>query len=188
MSASKSASCNVSWLLTTVMVTHDWRGADHGHDRLVVMNVRPIRQVGTQQDLYERPEKFDRIFRRPLDLHRQQHREPQADSSSAGGPSSPARRSGPGGARSRCVERLALLANVPQASDNSLSGRGGIRLLSRFAGRPARRLSPQERVIVQIQNPGGQPLPAQAGRSAGVNRRAACFRRSIVRSHWPQSH
>lgn len=41
--------------LTTVMVTHDQEEALTMADRLVVMNDGAVRQVGTQQDLYERP-------------------------------------------------------------------------------------------------------------------------------------
>ncbi len=41
--------------LTTVMVTHDQEEALTMADRLVVMSEGRIRQVGTQQDLYERP-------------------------------------------------------------------------------------------------------------------------------------
>src|SRR5690606_37510772 len=41
--------------LTTVMVTHDQEEALTVADRLVVMSEGRIRQMGTQQDLYERP-------------------------------------------------------------------------------------------------------------------------------------
>src|SRR5947209_19587917 len=45
--------------LTTVMVTHDQEEAMTMADRLVVMSEGRIRQIGSQQDLYERPsEKF----------------------------------------------------------------------------------------------------------------------------------
>ena len=41
--------------LTTIMVTHDQEEALTMADRLVVMSEGSVRQVGTQQDLYERP-------------------------------------------------------------------------------------------------------------------------------------
>jgi len=41
--------------ITTVMVTHDQEEALTMADRLVVMREGEIRQIGTQQDLYERP-------------------------------------------------------------------------------------------------------------------------------------
>jgi putative spermidine/putrescine transport system ATP-binding protein len=41
--------------LTTVMVTHDQEEALTMADRLVVMNEGSVRQVGSQRDLYERP-------------------------------------------------------------------------------------------------------------------------------------
>jgi putative spermidine/putrescine transport system ATP-binding protein len=41
--------------LTTIMVTHDQEEALTMADRLVVMNEGAVRQFGTQRDLYERP-------------------------------------------------------------------------------------------------------------------------------------
>ena len=65
--------------LTTVMVTHDQEEALTMADRLVVMSEGRIRQIGSQQDLYERPVgKIRRRFRRPLHLHRRPHGWPRA--------------------------------------------------------------------------------------------------------------
>ena len=64
--------------LTTAMVTHDQEEALTMADRLVVMSEGRVRQIGSQQDLYERPAEIRRRFRRPLHLHRWPHGWPWA--------------------------------------------------------------------------------------------------------------
>jgi putative spermidine/putrescine transport system ATP-binding protein len=148
--------------LTTVMVTHDQEEALTMADRLVVMSEGRIRQIGTQQDLYERPaEKFvaDFVGRSTF---------------IAGRLDAPGRFVSAGGLVVACEaaqvygevslalrpERLALLSGPAPAIDNSFPGT--VEFISYLGSQVDLhvRLTPLERVIVQIQNRPEQPLPA----------------------------
>jgi len=146
--------------LTTVMVTHDQEEALIMADRLVVMNEGRIRQIGSQQDLYERPaEKFVADF-----VGRSTFIDGRIDGPdrfvSAGGLVIACEASGSGSAALALrPERLALLNGAAQTFDNSFSG--AVEFISYLGSQVDLhvRLSPQERVIVQIQNRPDRPLP-----------------------------
>src|SRR5579871_3587895 len=152
--------------LTTVMVTHDQEEALIMADRLVVMSEGRIRQVGTQQDLYERPsERFVADF-----VGRSTFIDGRIDGPgrfvSAGGLSIACDQLANGtGTASLALrpERLALLTAVSPAMDNSFAG--NVEFISYLGSQVDLhvRLSPQERVIVQIQNRPEQPLPVIGG-------------------------
>ncbi len=146
--------------LTTVMVTHDQEEALTMADRLVVMSEGRIRQIGSQQDLYERPaEKFVADF--------------VGRSTFIGGRmDGPGRFRSDGGLMVACEgtatgnaslalrpERLALTTAAATAMDNSFPG--AVEFISYLGSQVDLhvRLSPLERVIVQIQNRPEQPLP-----------------------------
>jgi putative spermidine/putrescine transport system ATP-binding protein len=147
--------------LTTVMVTHDQEEALTMADRLVVMSEGRIRQIGSQQDLYERPaEKFVADF-----VGRSTFISGRMDS--------PGHFLSDGGLVIACEgaaighaslalrpERLALMAATAPAMDNSFPG--ALEFISYLGSQVDLhvRLSPLERVIVQIQNRPEQPLPA----------------------------
>jgi putative spermidine/putrescine transport system ATP-binding protein len=124
--------------LTTVMVTHDQEEALTMADRLVVMSEGRIRQIGSQQDLYERPsEKFVADF-----VGRSTFIDGRMD--------------GPG----RFVSEggLVVACEAP-AMDNSFPG--AVEFISYLGSQVDLhiRLSPKERVVVQIQNRPEQHLP-----------------------------
>src|ERR1700729_885127 len=106
--------------LTTVMVTHDQEEALTMADRLVVMSEGRIRQIGSQQDLYERPaEKFVADF-----VGRSTFIDGRMDGPgrfvSAGGLVVACEASGSGSASLALrPERLALLTAAAPAMDNS---------------------------------------------------------------------
>jgi len=146
--------------LTTVMVTHDQEEALTMADRLVVMSEGRIRQIGSQQDLYERPsERFVADF-----VGRSTFIDGRMDGSgrfvSAGGLVVACEGAGTGEASLALrPERLALLNGAGPAMDNSFSGT--VEFISYLGSQVDLhvRLSPKERVIVQIQNRPEQPLP-----------------------------
>jgi putative spermidine/putrescine transport system ATP-binding protein len=145
--------------LTTVMVTHDQEEALTMADRLVVMSEGRIRQIGSQRDLYERPsEKFVADF-----VGRSTFIEGHMDGPgrfvSAGGLiiSCEADRTG-----NACLalrpERVALTA-AGSAMDNNFAGT--VEFISYLGSQVDLhvRLSPKERIIVQVQNRPDQSLP-----------------------------
>ena len=139
--------------LTTVMVTHDQEEALTMADRLVVMSEGRIRQIGSQQDLYERPaDRFVADF-----VGRSTFIE--------GAVESPGRFVSEGGLLIACdatsagkaslalrPERLALMPAEASPMDNTVNG--VVEFVSyRGAQLDAHiRLSPTERVIVQMPN------------------------------------
>jgi putative spermidine/putrescine transport system ATP-binding protein len=146
--------------LTTVMVTHDQEEALTMADRLVVMSEGRIRQIGTQQDLYERPaDRFVADFvGRSTFIQGRVETPGQLVSDgglmivctgTASGPATIALR----------PERLALLATSAPPLDNTFPG--VVEFVS-YLGAMVDvhvRLSPQERVVVQLANRPEQPLP-----------------------------
>ena len=161
--------------LTTVMVTHDQEEALTMADRLVVMNEGQVRQVGSQRDLYERPsDRFVAGFvGRSTFL--------------AGTVEAPGRFRSDGGLSLRCrdgkigravlslrPERIEIGPLAPSGLDNSLPGT--VEFVS-YLGALIDihvRLSPNDRLVVQIANRDGgfapevgQPVhvgwPASAG-------------------------
>jgi putative spermidine/putrescine transport system ATP-binding protein len=161
--------------LTTVMVTHDQEEALTMADRLVVMNEGSVRQVGSQRDLYERPaDRFVAGFvGRTTFL--------------AGAVEAPGRFRSDGGLALACAggnpghavlslrpERIEIGLQPRSGLDNSLSGT--VEFVS-YLGALIDihvRLSPSDRLVVQIANREGgftpevgQPVhvgwPASAG-------------------------
>jgi putative spermidine/putrescine transport system ATP-binding protein len=146
--------------LTTVMVTHDQEEALTMADRLVVMSEGRIRQIGSQQDLYERPaEKFvaDFVGRSTFIDGRMVG---PGRFVSAGGLAVACEAGGTGSASLALrPERLALMTATAPSLDNSFPG--SVEFISYLGSQVDLhvRLSPQDRVIVQIQNRPEQPLP-----------------------------
>ena len=146
--------------LTTIMVTHDQEEALTVADRLVVMANGEIRQIGSQRDLYERPaDRFVAGF-----VGRSTFLE--------GRVTAPGEFESAGGLRLKChidgvlgpaalalrPERLTL--NATGALDNRLPGR--VEFVS-YLGAVLElhvRLSPADRVIVQLPNRGEAAGPA----------------------------
>jgi putative spermidine/putrescine transport system ATP-binding protein len=146
--------------LTTVMVTHDQEEALTMADRLVVMSEGRIRQIGSQQDLYERPsEKFVADF-----VGRSTFINGRMDGPgrfvSDGGLAVACEATGTGSASLALrPERLALMTAAGPALDNSFAG--SVEFISYLGSQLDLhvRLSAMDRVIVQIQNRPEQPLP-----------------------------
>jgi putative spermidine/putrescine transport system ATP-binding protein len=147
--------------LTTVMVTHDQEEALTMADRFVVMSEGRVLQIGSQQDLYERPsEKFVAEF-----VGRSTFIEGRMDAPgrfvSAGSLVIACEGSATGSASLALrPERLALMPPAAPAMDNSFPG--SVEFISYLGSQVDLhvRLSPRERVVVQIQNRPEQSLPA----------------------------
>src|SRR3954462_3999519 len=144
--------------LTTIMVTHDQEEALTVADRLVVMADGEIRQIGSQRDLYERPaDRFVAAF---------VGRSTFLD----GRTSTPGQFETTGGLRLQCrdgaVSGPAALALRPErlsldaaGQDNCLPGK--VEFVS-YLGAVLEvhvRLSPDDRVVVQVPNRGGAAMP-----------------------------
>jgi putative spermidine/putrescine transport system ATP-binding protein len=146
--------------LTTVMVTHDQEEALTMADRLVVMHDGAVRQVGTQEDLYERPtDRFVAGF-----VGRSTFIEGQIEA--------PGRFRSAGGLDLVCIEAAAgpatlalrperiIITSAPQAGmDNSVPG--VVEFVSYLGATIDMhvRISPKERVVVQIPNRAGSLVP-----------------------------
>jgi putative spermidine/putrescine transport system ATP-binding protein len=146
--------------LTTVMVTHDQEEALTMADRLVVMRDGAVRQVGTQQDLYERPaDAFVAGFvGRSNFIH--------------GSIEAPGRLRSAGGLELTCVataigpailalrpERIMLTPSPQAGMDNNLPG---VVEFASYLGPTSEvhvRISAKERVVVQVPS-GAMPLVA----------------------------
>jgi putative spermidine/putrescine transport system ATP-binding protein len=147
--------------LTTVMVTHDQEEALTMADRLVVMSEGRIRQVGTQQDLYERPaDRFVADF-----VGRSSFIEGEVDGHgrfrSIGGLDIACDSTARGkAALALRPERVALLAADDRGLDNAFEGT--VEFVSYLGAQIDMhvRLSPAERVILQMPNRPDSPPPS----------------------------
>jgi putative spermidine/putrescine transport system ATP-binding protein len=144
--------------LTTIMVTHDQEEALTVADRLVVMADGEIRQIGNQRDLYEHPaDRFVAAFvGRSTFLDG--HVTAPGQFETAGGLRLQCRADGAPGEAALALrpERLSLDAN---GMDNYVAGR--VEFVS-YLGAVLElhvRLSPADRVVVQLPNRGGAAIP-----------------------------
>ncbi len=145
--------------LTTIMVTHDQEEALTVADRLVVMADGEIRQIGSQRDLYERPaDRFVAAFvGRSTFLDGRVSTPGQFETT--GGLSLQCRDDAVLGAAVLALrpERLSLDAGT---QDNRLPGK--VEFVS-YLGAVLElhvRLSPADRVVVQLPNRGGGAIPS----------------------------
>jgi putative spermidine/putrescine transport system ATP-binding protein len=144
--------------LTTIMVTHDQEEALTVADRLVVMAEGEIRQIGSQRDLYERPtDPFVAGFVGRSTFLQGRVTAP-GEFETAGGLRLKCR-DGVTGAAALVLrpERLSLGAS---GMDNRLSGR--VEFVS-YLGAVLElhvRLSPADRVVVQLANRGDAAVPS----------------------------
>jgi putative spermidine/putrescine transport system ATP-binding protein len=146
--------------LTTVMVTHDQEEALTMADRLVVMQDGAVRQVGTQQDLYERPrDRFVASF-----VGRSSFIEGEIEAPgrfrSLGGLALKCAATAPGPATLALRPERMLIAAAPQPGvDNDLPG--VVEFVSYLGATVDMhvRISAKERVVVQIPNRVGSLVP-----------------------------
>ena len=146
--------------LTTMMVTHDQEEALTMADRLVVMSDGAVRQVGTQQDLYERPtDRFVAGF-----VGRSTFIEGEIEAPdrfrSAGGLALACNAAAVGPATLALRPERILIDGAAQAGmDNSIPG--VVEFVSYLGATVDMhvRISPAERVVVQIPNRAGSLAP-----------------------------
>jgi len=147
--------------LTTLMVTHDQEEALTMADRLVVMQDGEVRQVGTQQDLYERPrDRFIASF-----VGRSSFIEGEIETPglfrSAGGLALACNAGNAAGPATLALrpERLLIEAAPLPGVDNSLPG--VVEFVSYLGATVDMhvRISAKERVVVQIPNRAGSLVP-----------------------------
>ena len=150
--------------LTTVMVTHDQEEALTMADRLVVMNDGAVRQVGTQKALYERPsDRFVAGF-----VGRSTFIEGEIEAPgrfrSVGGLAIVCKETAAGPATLALRPERIVFTPEPQASmDNSLPG--VVEFVSYLGATIDMhvRISPKERVIVQVSNRESGLVPMVGG-------------------------
>jgi putative spermidine/putrescine transport system ATP-binding protein len=151
--------------LTTVMVTHDQEEALTMADRLVVMNDGAVRQVGTQKELYERPsDRFVAGF-----VGRSTFIEGEIEAPgrfrSAGGLAIVCKEATAGPATLALrPERIVFTPERLASMDNSLPG--VVEFVSYLGATIDMhvRISPNERVIVQVSNRESGLVPTVGGR------------------------
>jgi len=150
--------------LTTVMVTHDQEEALTMADRLAVMNDGAVRQVGTQEDLYERPtDRFVAGFVGRCTFIEGKIETP-GRFSSAGGLTLACDGAPAGPATLALRPERIFVATAPQAGmDNSLPG--VVEFVSYLGATIDMhvRISPKERVVAQIANHAGNLAPKVGG-------------------------
>jgi putative spermidine/putrescine transport system ATP-binding protein len=152
--------------LTTIMVTHDQEEALTVADRLVVMADGEIRQVGRQRDLYERPaDRFVAGFVGRSTFLEGRVTEPGLFET-AGGLTLRAVTEGVTGPASLALrpERLTIGAG---GLDNQLPGVAEFVSYLGAVLEARVRLSPEDRVVVQLPNRGGVP-PLAVGESVEI--------------------
>ena len=147
--------------LTTIMVTHDQEEALTMADRLVVMNEGEIRQVGTQQDLYERPaDRFVAGFVGRSTFLEGSVVEPGRFSSAGGLEIACAASAAPGpAALALRPERIGVLVAGAAPPGNSFSG--VVEFVSYLGAHVDVhvRLSPADRIVMEVAAHGGAALP-----------------------------
>ncbi len=146
--------------ITTVMVTHDQEEALTMADRLVVMEEGAVRQVGTQQELYERPaNRFVAGFvGRSTFL--EGRIEAEAVFRSAGGLALRCPPAPPGPASMALRPERVACSKAPTGLDNSVPG--VVEFVSYLGAMIDLhvRVSPEERIVAQLPNRADTDLPA----------------------------
>jgi putative spermidine/putrescine transport system ATP-binding protein len=146
--------------ITTVMVTHDQEEALTMADRMVVMEDGSVRQVGTQQELYERPaNRFVAGFV-GRSTFIEGRIEPDGTFRSQGGLALRSTPAPPGPASMALRPERVACAPAPLPLDNSLPGT--VEFVSYLGAMIDLhvRISPEERVVAQLPNRADAAVPA----------------------------